>query len=98
MRNLFLYKVPTITYLSWDCKNSRNDKWSQSWAHDRIGHSGLLYTGSALGMLLIASQSILKICHLPGCDTILLDAELFWRNVLPPFSRSTVPSYTFSDF
>jgi len=59
MRNLYLYTVPTITRLSWDCKNSRNYKWSQSWAHDRRRHSGLLYTGFALGTLLLASQSIL---------------------------------------
>jgi hypothetical protein len=98
MRNLFLYTVPTITYLSRDCKNSGNDDWRLPWAHDRRGNSGLLYTGYALGMLLLASKSILKIFHLPGCDTILLDEELFWRNVLPPFSRSTVPSKVFSDF
>jgi hypothetical protein len=90
--------VSIVTYLSWDCKNSRNDEWILPWVHDRREHSGLLYTGSALGMLLLASQSILKICHLPGCDTILLDSEMFWRNVLPPFSRSTVPSEVFLDF
>jgi hypothetical protein len=65
--------------LSWDCKNSRNDKWSQSWAHDRRRHSEVLYVGSALGMLLLASQTILKIVIFQD-DTILLDAELFWRN------------------
>jgi hypothetical protein len=84
--------------MSRDCKNSRNDEWKLPWAHDKRGHSGQLYIGSALGMLLITTQSIPRICHLPGCDTILLDEEVFWRNVLPPFSRSTVPSDVFSDF
>ena len=60
MINLFLYTLPTIAYLSWDCKNSRNDERGLPWAHDRTGHSGLLYTCPALGMLLLASQSNLK--------------------------------------